>query len=421
MKESIGESTERTVPPFPVTPWYDDKDRIEESLGSLSELNRLLKARSQAGYQRNERLSEYYILGRFWLDTCGNCMKAIGYVPKDEFPDMPDVLTREEFWHLLGDNRAVSFGMGSDIPDERIECPFCGKTWQSHNCHDTVRITSTEVYPLDEFIGKTLGDVKTAYAARTDAEYFMQSETLVRNDQFIDLSPKYPDSDNDWEKGVVVNETGWMSERDGITDEYVVQAGDEGFFSVWKYYHSQCQLDSVAADPDFLGNNGHFKNLAGAAYADIVIKKELEDAGIAVVQGDRTRSEVPYTLTGKLGDNSFARAWTYWTVDSMVPLAAAQEMYADEVGAKFVRVAGHCGCPAPEEWATYYGSDSKILAPVSEKPAEGRVLDWCLGEGGYRFVEDPSAEGEAFVTSYHIDNMQGLKLFVETIRKHNLV
>jgi|GEM_PF-5037122 len=96
-------------------------------------------------------------------------------------------------------------------------------------------------------------------------------------------------------------------------------------------------------------------------------------------------------------------------------------MYADEVGAKSVRVAGHCGCPAPEEWATYYGADEKKLAPISEKPAEGHVLDWCLAEGNYRFVEDPSAEGEAFVTSYHIDNMQGLKLFVETLRRHNLV
>ena len=61
-------------------------------------------------------------------------------------------------------------------------------------------------------------------------------------------------------------------------------------------------------------------------------------------------------------------------VECMVSLEAAKEMYDDEVGAKFVRVAGHCGCPPPEE----------------------------------------------FVQSYHIDTMPGLKLFVETARKHGL-
>lgn len=404
------------------TPWYDDKEVIERHLCSLSGLHMVLNARCNAWYQFEERLSEYYVLGRFWLDSCGNCMKAIGYVPKEEFPDMPDVLTKDEFefWRLLGNERMVSFRM-SDIPDNHIECPFCGKSWELHNCHDTVRIASTEVYPLDEFAGKTLGEVKAAYAARTDAKYFMQSDAIIRNDRFIDLSSKYPDSDKDWERGMVMNERGWMSERDGISDEYVVQVGDEGFFNKWKFYHSQCHLDSVAASTDFLGNDGHFKNLAGAAYADIVIEKELVDAGIDIIKGGRTLSEVPYTLTGKLGNSAFIRAWTYWMVECMVPLTVAQEMYANEVGAKFVRVAGHCGCPPPKEWATYYGADGKILSPVSEKPAEGKVLDWCIGEGGYRFVDDPSAEGEEFVTSYHIDTMQGLKLFVETLRRYNLV
>ncbi|MGB2791061.1 MAG: hypothetical protein WBC29_00730, partial [Candidatus Moraniibacteriota bacterium] len=136
------------------TPWYDDKAIIEQHLCSLSGLRTVLNARHNAVYEFGERLSEYYILGRFWLDSSGNCLKAIGYVPKDEFPDMSDVLTKDEFWCLLGDERSVCFRMGSDIPDKHIECSFCGKTWELHNCHDTVLIASTEVYLLNEFVGK---------------------------------------------------------------------------------------------------------------------------------------------------------------------------------------------------------------------------------------------------------------------------
>ncbi len=370
-------------------PWYDTKEGIEKSLTSLADLNYLLSMRHTAGYQREERMNEFFIFGRFSLDTCGNCSKANGYAPEDEMSEMPDVMTREEFWKYIkenlkrGEDTMISFSMGSEIPNENILCPYCQKSWEANNCHDTVSIRSTEVYSLDDFVGKTLGEVKAVYSAKTDATYFMQPDILVRNDNNIDLLLKYPDSEKDWGKSIVANEHGWLSEREGATDEYVIQEGDEGFFNVWKYFHSDCHLKSVADDPEFLGKNGHFKNLAGAAYADVVIEKELKDAGVEVVKEERTRSEVPFTLTGKLGTFTFVRAWTYWMIDCMMPLDVAKEMYEDEVGSKVVRVAGHCGCPSPEGWAT-------------------------------------ETEDGQFVTSYHIDSMPGLKLFAETARKHGL-
>jgi len=51
------------------------------------------------------------------------------------------------------------------------------------------------------------------------------------------------------------------------------------------------------------------KNLAGETKADLHILKELSEAGIEVVEGMRTKSEVPYTLTGKLADWNFSRAY----------------------------------------------------------------------------------------------------------------
>jgi hypothetical protein len=121
-----------------------------------------------------------------------------------------------------------------------VKCAYCGKTWNLANCEDVVDYHGTEVFPLTEFVGKLLRDVKKAYAARTDAIYFMQRDILIRNDRFIDLSPKYPDATKEWEKGIVKNERGWVDYKDGITDTYTIRAGDEGFFNVWRYYHSTC-------------------------------------------------------------------------------------------------------------------------------------------------------------------------------------
>lgn len=371
-------------------PWYDTIKGVKKSLKSLGTFQRLLSERRTAGYNRNERLNEFYVLGRYWLDTCGNCCKIQGYVPKVELPKIPDVLTRDKFLVYIkknsvnGEDTMISSSYESGLPHEGVICPVCKKEWDIGNCHDTMVLHKTEVFPLSDLVGKTLGEVKMTYAKRNDAIYRMQSDILIRNDRFIDLSPEYPKPEHDWQKGVVKNEKGWVSERDGIMDDYVIQENDEGFFNIWTYYHGDCHLKSVADDPVFLGENGHFKNLAGAAYADIVIEKELKEAGIEIIKGDRTRSEVPFTLTGKLGTFLFGRAWTYWIVACMMPLEAAKEMYENKIGAKSVRVAGHCGCPPPEKYA-------------------------CIGK-----------DNQKYIRSYHIDTMPGLKLFAETTRKYGL-
>ncbi len=127
------------------------------------------------------------------------------------------------------------------------------------------------------------------------------------------------------------------------------------------------------------------RNLAGDKGCDPVIRRELAEAIVQIVEhGKRLDSQVPASVTGQLtlnGESVFAfrRAWYYWTVSGNVPLAVAQEMYADPVGREDVRVAGHCGCPPPEKWA-YSG----------------------------------------FVESYHIDSQRGLNLFAATMRKHGL-
>ena len=403
-------------------PWYDTKRGVSSALTSLNGLNQLVAERRKAGYNRGERLNYFYILnGRYSLDTCGNCGLVEG-IPKDiPCTEIPLVLSAEDFFRFLNerigeDNYPPIRTRLADgtLPVSGLSCPQCGKGWSISNCYDVIVFHTNEVFPLTDFVGMTLGEVKLLYSMKSDAIYRMQSDILIRHDRFIDNSPKYPNTKDKWEKGIVVNKFGWVGERDGINNDYVIREGDEGFFNVWKYFHNDCHLKSVADDPEFLGKNGHFKNLAGAAYADIIIEKELNDAGIEIVKGDRTQSEVPSTLTGKMGTFNFRRAWSYWTVSCKIPLEVAKEMYKDEVGAKFVRVDGHCGCIPPEEMAL--PNDEDLRKGLDELGLES-VTYGELAE----ILNSGKISAPRFVRRYHIDTMPGLKLFVRTVKEHGLV
>ena len=159
------------------------------------------------------------------------------------------------------------------------------------------------------------------------------------------------------------------------------------------------------------------ENLAGREDCDVPIERELMRAGIEIMRGERTNSEVPASISGKLGNFTFHRAWYYWVVDGRVPLAVAEKLYADPVGKDDVRVAGHCGCPPPNEWVTYIDEEGRRLASMSQKPEEGSSLaELFEGKTDIRFVEDPSSAGQGFITTYHIDTEVGLRLFVDTLK-----
>jgi len=218
-------------------PWYDVKEGITDKIGTLQGLNEVLHERHVAGYEREEELNEFYLLGNLYLDSCGNCGKASKRITSEK----PAVMTREEFWSQKQGDEGESFSMsGGDIPLPGLTCAVCGKEWGVEDCLDTVVRHEIKTISLAEFVGKTLYDVQSAYSERTDAVYRMQSDILVRNDRFIDLSPKYPNPEHDWEKNIVKNERGWLSVKDGIDGDYVIQEGDEGHFNVWAYFHEKC-------------------------------------------------------------------------------------------------------------------------------------------------------------------------------------
>jgi len=223
---------------------YDTREGIEHYARTLSGLNELQRARSDAGYGRHERMAEWLVLGRWWTDTCGNFSLASIYSRKkgdleERLSRLPAVVTKEELFR--------------ELPDARMECPMasdlcfrCGRGWSVKDAHDVHVRRGTETVPLKEHVGKLLGEVRREFAARTDAVYFMQPDIQWRNDRLIDLSP-LPGYDT-----LKVNERGWYPPRDEkhlrpeMDDGHLVEEGDDAFFNVQKFFHRVCQQEDLA-------------------------------------------------------------------------------------------------------------------------------------------------------------------------------
>ena len=133
-------------------------------------------------------------------------------------------------------------------------------------------------------------------------------------------------------------------------------------------------------------------NLAGRPKeeVDAQVTTELQAAGIPLFPFPMLQTgEVTTDVTGMIGAEScankrlpvweFRRAWYYWVATLRLPsavrftMAKAKALHATH--GQEVRVDGHCGCPAPEEW-------------------------W--GEDGVP-------------CHYHIDTQEGLKAFAEAV------
>lgn len=125
-------------------------------------------------------------------------------------------------------------------------------------------------------------------------------------------------------------------------------------------------------------------------------------------------------MTGKLNGIIFARGWCYWVATGKVPIAIARELYKNPIGKEAVRVDGHCGCPPPDEWAMWIWADGRQVLPNREKSAFERLVQQGIIKErelfNYVFADNPATIGaEAFVTNYHIDTEEGLRLFADAL------
>ena len=234
-----------------LNPIYDTRDGIQAMATTLKGLNELEDLRNEAGYKRDERLHQWYVLGRYWLDSCGNFGRILPpFIPGDKYPDVPSVLDREEFMAFLAtkmpaDEIDFSCSFTSNLPPHTLRCAECKRRWTIRNAHHVVVVHQTQVIPLAQYIGQKLGDVKRQMSRScTDTIYYMQPDIMIRNDKHIDLRPhpKYA--------SLKINEGGWLRDRDGIDDNYVVEPGDEGYWNTWKYYHPSCNRAKLARDQE---------------------------------------------------------------------------------------------------------------------------------------------------------------------------
>ena len=126
-----------------VEAWYDTRDGLEGRLkADLNGLRDIVTARYKAGYERNERMRDWCILGMFYTDSCGNFSRITSGAPADAYefmdydtPEMPDVMTKEETNQYTG--RWVAT-MGTCVPPEGARCDRCGSGWTMRTIRDFV-------------------------------------------------------------------------------------------------------------------------------------------------------------------------------------------------------------------------------------------------------------------------------------------
>lgn len=175
-------------------------------------------------------------------------------------------------------------------------------------------------------------------------------------------------------------------------------------------------------------NNGAcFPNMAGRGCDNATIEDELLHAGIEVVTGPVRDAEVATNRTGTLGPFTFTRAWYYWCVSGPMPLDVARKLYADPVGREDVRVAGHCGCPPPDEWADFFDAEGNMVVSDPDGKLARDHAAFIAAHPQYadgdmmRYVPNAADVAvRAIIDTYHIDSQAGLDLFARAIKDHKL-
>lgn len=114
----------------------------------------------------------------------------------------------------------------------------------------------------------------------------------------------------------------------------------------------------------------------------------------------------------------------YMIVNGFVPLDVAKTLYYDsgESGQKDVRVAGHCGCPKPEEWIAWYDDNGRVLYTLQDKAEIDKLSDvmrqmLTIDSDKEIYVDNREKIGYGYITSYHVDSPGGLILLCRTIEQ----
>lgn len=232
--------------------FYDTKVGISTFVDSLERVHVLLDAR-RAARGRGERLHEFVLFGTWCLDEFGQVSRIVpgcsSVWPKQAFPDIPDVLTNDEFYAFLRAHEAEGehitirqiLAGSAIIAPAGVSCAVCGETWGMTNATDVFETSTSRIEPLHDFVGQLFSEFKARLSERTDAHYFIGGELQIRNDRHIDLTtdPRFPT--------LKINEEGWIGRNGEVGPEYVVEVGDETLVNITTYSHGACHASVMEA------------------------------------------------------------------------------------------------------------------------------------------------------------------------------
>ena len=146
---------------------YNNKGGIVEMISTLEGFNRLIRER-QAACQRQELMQGFYVKGRWCAHANGNFWKIKGeFIPKELFPDIPDVLTTQECSTFIREQHVGRYELqiytssSDDVPLADLPCAECMQSWTINNCHDVVVVDdeAEEIVSLADYVGKQLEEV----------------------------------------------------------------------------------------------------------------------------------------------------------------------------------------------------------------------------------------------------------------------
>jgi hypothetical protein len=172
---------------------YDSKEGISEYIRTLDGFNKLCDKRHDKAFIDKEDLNDFCIFGRFILGKDGKLRQASkclnSYIidqledasipcaiPKELYPEIPNVLTHKEFWEYKEISRLKSTKQYQfiftpyELPTTK-KCPICHKLWTLENCHDASYIMEPYLIRLNEYDGLSMKDIRHLVIKNDDCHF----------------------------------------------------------------------------------------------------------------------------------------------------------------------------------------------------------------------------------------------------------
>lgn len=214
---------------------YNTPNGIETYLIDLAGLNRLIRDRSKAYYERKERLQQFCILGRWITDTCGNFGLIVGDERMgDKIPALigkcPPVMTEEQMQLFMRGER-YGWSHSWPCPPAYATCDVCGEKWVLDNCHDFQTNQGHEEADLAEWVGKPLASLEQIPSLVNKVWHRISQDTVY--------SDVYEGESRSGTSGLK-----WHR----VEKDHVIQPGDRAMLDTMRFTHKHCFKTRTASE-----------------------------------------------------------------------------------------------------------------------------------------------------------------------------